>query len=165
MAAIKRRGNHRRDAEDAEKKERERIESDVFSCGKGNEMEDNPHAELTRAVIAAAIEVHKGLGPGLLESAYQVCLADEFERRGIGYEIEFPIPVEFKGRRLNAGYRSDFLVEESVIVELKSVERLLPIHEALLITYLKLTGKQAALMINFNVPKLIDGIMRRVHTR
>ena len=121
-----------------------------------------PHQELTSDIIGAAIEVHKALGPGLLESAYEVCLADELNRRGIDFERQVELPVAFKGRQLDCGYRLDFMVEDSVIVELKCVEMIMPIHEAQVLTYLRLAHKQAGLLINFNVRMLRDGIVRKV---
>ena len=120
-----------------------------------------PHRELTSDIIGAAIEVHRALGPGLLESAYEVCLADELNRRDIDFKRQLNLPVEFKGRQLDGGYRLDFLVEDLVIVELKCVERIMPIHEAQLLTYLRLAHKQAGLLINFNVRMLRDGIVRK----
>ena len=124
---------------------------------------DFPCKEVTRRVIGAAIEVHKELGPGLLESAYEECLADEFIRRGIPFARQVQIPVQYKGRQLNMSYRIDFLVEDAVIVELKSVDSILDVHQAQLLTYLKLTGKRVGLLINFNVPLLRDGLIRRIH--
>jgi GxxExxY protein len=107
--------------------------------------------ELTGQILGAAIEVHKQLGPGLLESTYQACLCHELELRGISFECQKPLPLEYKGIRLECGYRIDLLVAGSVIVEIKSVEGLAPIHEAQLLTYLKLTGIKVGFLINFNV--------------
>ena len=121
-----------------------------------------PHHELTSDIIGAAIDVHRVLGPGLLESAYEICLADELNRRDIDFKRQVDLPVEYKGRQLDCGYRLDFLVESTVIVELKCVERIMPIHEAQLLTYLRLAHKQAGLLINFNVRMLRDGIVRKV---
>jgi len=118
--------------------------------------------ELTHAIIGAAIEVHKGLGPGLLESAYEVCLCDELQRAGLNFRRQVDLPVIYKGRQLDCGYRIDVIVEDSVILELKAVEKLTDIHEAQLLTYLRLSKKRVGLMINFNVAKLRDGIVRRV---
>jgi GxxExxY protein len=118
--------------------------------------------DVTGAVIGAAIEVHRALGPGLLESTYRVCLRHELEQRGLTVASEVPVPVEYRGVRLDCGYRIDLLVEGAVVVELKSVEGLLPVHEAQLITYLRLSGLRVGLLINFNVPVLKDGIVRRV---
>jgi GxxExxY protein len=117
---------------------------------------------LTRNIIGAAIEVHRALGPGLLESTYQTCLAHELALREIAFEREKPLPVEYKSISLECGYRLDFLVEEKVVVELKSVAEMLPVHEAQLLTYMKLAGCRVGLLINFNVPLLKDGISRRV---
>lgn len=115
----------------------------------------------TEAIIGAALEVHKKLGPGLLESAYQECLAREFGLRNIGFEKERPLPVEYKGVKLECGYRLDFLVENRVVVELKSVEAIAPVHEAQILTYLSLGGWRLGLLINFNVRKLVEGGIRR----
>ena len=117
--------------------------------------------EITNAIIGAAIEVHKKLGPGLLESAYQECLAREFVLRNINFEKEKPLPVEYKGVRLECGYRLDFLVEGCVVVEIKSIEAIAPIHEAQLLTYLSLGGWKLGLLLNFNVNKLTEGGIRR----
>ncbi len=116
----------------------------------------------TSRIIAASIEVHRQLGPGLPESVYQECLSREFSLRGIHFVRELELPVTYKGLKLDCGYRVDFVIEDEVIVELKSVEHLLPVHEAQLITYLRLTGKHIGLLINFNVPLLTEGIIRRV---
>ncbi|PWH14990.1 MAG: GxxExxY protein [Anaerolineae bacterium] len=116
---------------------------------------------ITEKIIGAAIEVHRVLGPGLLESAYEACLIYELTRRGLKVEQQKPLPVVYKDVRLDIGYRLDLLVEDSVIVELKAVEQLLPIHEAQLISYLKLSGYRLGLLINFNVLILKDGIRRR----
>jgi GxxExxY protein len=115
---------------------------------------------LTGAVIGAAIEVHKTLGPGLLESAYEECLCRELDLREIPYERQRPLPVLYKGLRLDCGYRLDIVVDDAVILELKACEELLPVHDAQLLTYLKLTGLKVGLLINFNVPVLKDGIRR-----
>ncbi|MCZ7646890.1 MAG: GxxExxY protein [Planctomycetota bacterium] len=120
------------------------------------------HKDLTDRVLASAIEVHNALGPGLLESAYGECLCVEFSERGIAFEREVPLPVAYKGRKLNCGYRMDFVVEKSVVLELKSVEEVSVIHEAQLLTYLRLSGLRVGLLINFNVGKLKDGLRRRV---
>lgn len=119
--------------------------------------------ELTGQIIGAAIEVHKQLGPGLLESTYQACRCHELELRGISFECQKPLPLEYKGIKLECGYRIDLLVAGLVIVEIKSVEALAPIHEAQLLTYLKLTGVKVGLLINFNVVVLKSGIRRLVH--
>lgn len=116
--------------------------------------------KLTGEVIGAAIEVHKALGPGLLESAYEECLCRELDLRKIAYQRQKELPVEYKGLRLDCGYRLDVVVGDKLIVELKAVESLLPIHKAQLLTYLKLTGIKTGLIINFNVSALKDGIQR-----
>jgi GxxExxY protein len=118
--------------------------------------------ELTGQIIAAAIEVHRALGPGLLESVYHACLAHELSLRQLTYEQEKALPIEYKGIRVDGGYRIDFIVENKVVVELKAIDILLPVHEAQLLTYLKLTGCKVGLLINFNVPVLTQGILRRV---
>jgi len=117
---------------------------------------------ITERIIEAAIEVHKVLGPGLLESAYEECLCRELALRGIGVERQLPLPVEYKGARLDCAYRVDLLVEQSVVVEIKSVSSIEPIHEAQLLTYLKLGGWKLGLIVNFNVPVLKDGIRRGI---
>lgn len=116
--------------------------------------------DLTGKVIGAAIEVHKALGPGLLESTYEECLCVELGLRKIPFERQKEIPVEYKGVKLDCGYRIDVLVANSLILELKACESLQPIHEAQLLTYLKLTGLRVGLLINFNVPVLREGIKR-----
>ena len=118
--------------------------------------------ELTGIIIAAAIEVHKTLGPGLLESAYKTCMILEFEERGLRYKQEMIAPFVYKNRRVDSGFRFDFLVEDKVVVELKSVEHLHALHEAQLLTYLRLLEKQVGLLINFNVKVLKNGIRRCV---
>lgn len=119
--------------------------------------------ELTREIIGAAIEVHRALGPGLLESAYEECLCRELSLRGFSYERQKAVPVEYKGVKLDCGYRLDIVVSESVVLELKACDRLKRIHQAQLLTYLKLTGVRYGLLINFNVPVLKDGIKRMVN--
>ena len=116
--------------------------------------------EITEIIIGCAIEVHKALGPGLLESTYEVCLIHELSKRGLRVEKQVAVPVIYDSIKLDAGYRIDLLVGDAVIVELKSVDRLHPIHEAQLISYLKLSGKKVGLLINFNVKLLKDGIRR-----
>jgi len=113
---------------------------------------------LVHAVIGSAIEVHAALGPGLLESSYRHCTAKEFDLRGIRFDAEVPIPLSYKGLRLDCGYRVDFIVEGSLVVELKAVEKVLPIHHAQALTYLKLLGLRQGLILNFNVPRLVDGV-------
>lgn len=118
--------------------------------------------ELTDKIIGAAIEVHKVLGPGLLESSYQVCLEHESTLRKLPFEHKVKLPVNYKGIELDAGYEIDIIYDKRVIVELKAVERVIPVHEAQLLTYMRLTGIHVGLLINFNVPVLKDGIYRRV---
>lgn len=118
--------------------------------------------ELTEQIIAAAIEVHRALGPGLLESIYAICLAHELSLRQLAFEQEKTLPIEYKGLRVDSNYRLDFIVDNKVVVELKSIDIILPVHEAQLLTYLKLTGCKVGLLINFNVPVLKQGIIRRV---
>jgi len=118
--------------------------------------------DLTEQVIGAAIEVHKQLGPGLLESAYEECLCHELHLRGISFKRQVPLPVEYKGIKLDCGYKLDILVEDAVILELKCVEKVLPIHEAQLLTYLKMTGKKVGFILNFNVAVLSRGLVRKV---
>jgi GxxExxY protein len=117
---------------------------------------------LTGQVIGAAIEVHKYLGPGLLESAYQECLAKEFDLRNLKFEREKVLLVGYKGILLDCAYRMDFVVDQTVVVELKTIEKIEPIHEAQLLTYLKLTNYKVGILINFNVTLLKEGILRRV---
>jgi GxxExxY protein len=118
--------------------------------------------EVTGKIIGAAIDVHKALGPGLLESAYSQCLCRELNVRGVLFEREKPLPMEYKGIRLDCGYRLDLLVAGSVVVEVKAVETLAPIHEAQLLTYLRLGGWPVGLLINFNVVVLKNGIRRKI---
>ena len=118
--------------------------------------------EITEAIIGAAIEVHRALGPGLLESAYRQCLCHELQLRGLPFVCERPLPVIYKGLRLDCGYRVDLIVAETVVVELKTVDHLARVHDAQLLTYLRLGGWKVGLLINFNVALLRDGIHRRV---
>jgi GxxExxY protein len=121
-----------------------------------------PRDPLTEQVIGAAIEVHRVLGPGLLESAYEECLCYELSQRGLTFQRQVPLPVVYKEVKLDCGYRIDLVVMERLIVELKTVEQLLPIHEAQLLTYLKLKGIHTGLLINFHVALLKNGIKRLV---
>ena len=118
--------------------------------------------DLSHRVIGCAIEVHRALGPGCLESAYEQCLAQERAQNNIRFQIQHPQPVEYKGIHLDCGYRIDLLVEDVLILELKSVGKLTAIHEAQLLTYMKLAAVKTGLLINFNVAKLKDGINRFV---
>jgi len=119
--------------------------------------------ELSSRIIGAAIEVHKALGPGLLESAYEKCLCHEFGLRGLSNERQKPLPVIYKGKELDCGYRLDVVVESTIILELKSCERIEPIHKAQLLTYLRLSGLHLGLILNFNVPVMRDGVVRIVN--
>ena len=118
---------------------------------------------LSSKIIGAAIEVHKALGPGLLESAYEECLSYELGFGGLSLERQKPLPVRYKGRELDCGYRLDIVVENAIILELKSCERIEPIHKAQLLTYLKLSGLNLGLLLNFNVTVMRDGIVRMVN--
>jgi len=113
-------------------------------------------------IIDAAMKVHSALGPGLLESAYEACLAHELRKRGYKVETQVELPVIYDGQRIEVGYRLDMVVEDLVIVELKAVEKMIPIYEAQLLSYLKLSGTAVGLLINFHVPRLREGITRRV---
>lgn len=119
--------------------------------------------DLTEKIIGCAIKVHRVLGPGLLESAYEVCLVHELRKAGLKAERQVALPVIYEGLRLDADYFIDILVEDTVVIELKSVEHILPIHEAQLLTYLKLANKKLGLLINFNVTLLKNGIKRRIN--
>jgi len=118
---------------------------------------------ITELIVAGAIAVHRALGPGLLESAYEACLAYELADRGLAVERQKGLPVTYRGVTVDCGYRINLLVESSVIVELKAVEKLEPIHEAQLLSYLKLSGCKVGLLINFNVKMLKDGLRRMVN--
>lgn len=118
--------------------------------------------EITEQVIGAAIEVHRALGPGLLESAYEASLCHELSLRRLAFQTQVALPVAYKGIKLDCGYRLDMVVVGSVVVEIKAVEKLEPVHEAQLLTYMRLGGYKVGLLINFNVPLLRDGIVRRV---
>lgn len=115
---------------------------------------------MSNKVIGCAIEVHRELGPGLLESAYEQCLAAELSRSGIPFQVQADLPVIYKGTRLDCGYRIDLLVDQRLIVELKSIEQLLKIHEAQILTYMRLAKVNVGLLMNFNVPVLKRGIKR-----
>ena len=119
--------------------------------------------ELSSKIIGASIEVHKQLGPGLLESTYEVCLAHELKMMGLEVKQQVPLPVVYKEIKLNTGYRIDMIVENKVIIEIKSVDNLAPIHTAQILTYLKLRDIKLGLLINFNNVKLIDGIKRIIN--
>jgi GxxExxY protein len=121
--------------------------------------------ELGRAVVDSALKVHSALGPGLLESAYEACLAHELEKRGQRVQRQKPMPVSYDGVRLDIGYRVDLILDDLVIVELKTVEKPLPIHTAQLLSYLKLGGWRLWFLLNFNVAHMKDGIKRLVNTQ
>ena len=120
-------------------------------------------AEVSGEIIGGAIEVHKALGPGALESAYEICLMHELTLRRLRLERQKALPLNYRGVHLDLGYRIDLVVEDLVIVELKAVEHVLRVHESQLYSYLKLSGCRVGLLINFHVPKLTDGIRRWVH--
>ena len=125
-------------------------------------MEKYVCEELTESIILAAIEVHKSLGPGLLESAYEQCLCHELYLRGIKFQRQRPLPLEYKGIKLDCSYRLDILVEGQIVIELKTVEKILPVHQAQLLTYLKLLPAKVGLILNFRESRLKDGICRMV---
>jgi GxxExxY protein len=119
--------------------------------------------QITRRIIGAAIEVHKALGPGLLESAYEVCLAFELRQMGLKVEVQKPLPVLYRNVKPDCGYRLDLVVEDAVIIEVKAVERLSPIHDAQLLSYLRLSRKKVDLLLNFHVRVVKDGLKRIVN--
>ncbi len=127
-----------------------------------HEPRDQPRDPRTSPILGAALDVHRHLGAGLLESAYEECLCHELWLRGLSFQRQVDIPVESKGLKLSCGYKIDLLVQDEVILELKAVEKLPPIHQAQLLTYLKLAHKRVGLLINCNVPLLSQGIIRRV---
>lgn len=122
-----------------------------------------PENEISSHIIGAAIEVHKFLGPGLLESSYEACLLFELRQKGLNVKSQVPLPVSYKGLQLEAGNRIDILVEEKVIIELKAVDKLAEIHTAQILTYLKLTKLKLGLVIKFNTVKVIEGLKRVVN--
>lgn len=126
-------------------------------------MEKEYLNKLSGIILDCSIEVHRNLGPGLLESVYEVCLCKELSFKGIKFQRQVLLPVNYKGEKLDADYRIDILVENEIIIELKSVEQMNPIYEAQLLTYLKLADKKLGLLINFNVPRLIDGFKRMLN--
>jgi GxxExxY protein len=119
--------------------------------------------QISQEIIGAAIVVHSELGPGLLESVYEECLAYELTLRNISFERQKPVPVMYKGKQIDCGFRLDLLISDSIVVELKTVEQILPVHQAQLMTYLKLTGCKLGLILNFNVEKMVKGIKRMVN--
>jgi GxxExxY protein len=118
--------------------------------------------DLGYEIIGCAIEVHKNLGPGLLESVYQACLKREFEIKGISFKTQLMVPVQYKGLVLDTDYRLDFLVEDGIVIELKALEGLLPVHEAQLLTYMKLLEKPKGVLFNFNCPALVKGGVKQM---
>jgi GxxExxY protein len=120
--------------------------------------------ELSQAIIGCAMRVHSSLGPGLLESAYEACLCHELTRNGMPFQRQVPMPIQYEGIRLDCGFRLDLIVEEQVVVEIKSVDQLLAIHDSQLLTYLKVSGLSLGILLNFNVAHLRHGIRRRVIT-
>lgn len=126
---------------------------------------DAPFNRITSEIIGSGIEVHRTLGPGLLESTYLPCLLLELRARKLGFVTQRAIPIVYKSTHVNAGYRIDLIVEDLVVVEIKSVAALLPVHQAQVLTYLSLTGCPVGLLINFNVPRLMDGVKRLLNPR
>jgi GxxExxY protein len=139
--------------------------AETLRTGRIAEMELSPDEinERTGLIVDAAMKVHTWLGPGLLESSYQACLAHELKRRGLSVSTQVPIPLIYEGLRLKVGYRADFVVENAIIVELKAVEKIIPVFEAQLLSYLRLTGLRVGLLINFHEERLKDGTRRRVN--
>lgn len=123
---------------------------------------DLVHGRITDRILSGAYRVHSKLGPGLLEKPYRVCLCRELERLGVPFEAEKPFPVDYDGQRVDLGYRVDILVDDKVIVEVKAVDAILPVHEAQLLSYLKLSGMRVGLLINFKVAHLRQGIRRKI---
>lgn len=128
-------------------------------------MTEEEYNYLSREIIGAAIEVHRELGPGLLESVYEACLMSELEMKGISVRNQIVLPLYYKGQKLVKEFRLDLLVEDEIIVELKAVEELKDLHEVQLLTYLRLANKKLGLLINFNVPVLIRGVRRKINGR
>ncbi len=126
-------------------------------------MTKTEYNDLSEAIIGAAIEVHKELGPGLIESVYESCLISELQERGISVKSQIDLPLFYKGKQIEKNFRIDLLVEDEIIVELKAVDELSKIHEVQLVTYLKLANKKLGLLINFNVPMLVKGIRRKIN--
>jgi GxxExxY protein len=126
---------------------------------------DAPFNKTTGTIIEAAIAVHRERGPGLLESSYLRCLQYELTEHGLRFDCQRAVPIAYKRLTLPAGYRIDLIVEDLIVVEAKTVERLLPVHDAQVLTYLRLLNSPAGLLINFNVPKLLDGLKRIINSR
>jgi GxxExxY protein len=125
--------------------------------------DDSQLEQVAHEIIGAGLDVHRNLGPGLMESVYEICLTSEIQERGLRVERQKPLPVHYRGLRLDCSYRLDLLVEDLIIVEIKSVETILPLHKAQLLSYLRLSGYRLGLLINFDVPRLKDGIRRIIH--
>jgi len=126
-------------------------------------MKEAEYNNLTNQIVASAIEVHRELGPGLLESVYECCLLEELDKRNLRAEHQVKLPIIYKGKQLDKDFFIDILVEDAIVVELKSVELILPVHEVQLLTYLRLADKKIGLLINFNVPVLKEGIRRKIN--
>lgn len=126
-------------------------------------MSEHEYNKITERILASAIEVHRILGPGLLESVYEYCLVEELERNGLKVQRQVKLPITYKGRNLDKNFFLDLLVEDKVVVELKTVEEILPVHEVQLLTYLKLADKKLGLLINFYVPILKLGVKRKIN--
>ena len=124
---------------------------------------ENVYNALTEKIIKCCIDVHKELGPGLMESIYEICLIEELKENGFKVQNQVELPVYFKGKKLNKNFIVDLIIEDEIIVELKSIEIILPVHEAQLVSYLKLSNKKLGLLINFNVPLLTQGIKRKIN--
>jgi GxxExxY protein len=134
------------------------------ACSAGAVLIRLPSDEITNQIIGCAIEVHRELGPGLLESCYRACLARELEDTGVQLQTEVPVPVIYKGEKVDCGYRLDIVVNELVVIEVKAVDKLAPVHTAQVLTYLRLAGYEVGLLINFNTRLLKDGIKRVLNT-
>lgn len=126
-------------------------------------MSKENYDEITSTIIQCAIEVHRELGPGLFESIYELCLLDELRKKNVSVKNQVPIPVIYKGKKLQKNFVADLIIEEKVVVELKCVDQLTPLHEVQLYTYLKLANKKLGLLLNFNVPLMKDGIRRKIN--
>ncbi|MEY4876878.1 MAG: hypothetical protein RL708_2027 [Bacteroidota bacterium] len=126
-------------------------------------MTQEERNKISAKILDASIEVHRQLGPGLLETVYEICLLKELENRSLKCKRQVELPIIYKGEKLDFSFRIDILVEDEIIIELKAVESLLPVHEAQLITYLKLMDKRLGLLINFNVSKLVNGFKRKLN--
>jgi GxxExxY protein len=142
------------------RRERETAHDNQVLQSKTNRAMASDDDRMTEQIIGCAIEVHRALGPGLLESAYEQCMAHELSLRGRRFGMQVPVPVVYKGLALDCAYKADLVIEDDVVVELKAVDSIAPIHQAQLLTYLKLTGVRVGLLINFNVRRLVDGVTR-----